>query len=289
MSAPILPERGPNRRPDGPPAARGHLERLIGHYAELTGVAPDRVRRWVSVMVLLGALDRVGEEEMPRFLLKGGIAIELRFGTDARATKDVDLVFFGDLQVLEDDLDAAFDRDYSQFAFQRQQIEQMPGTPFHRLSVKLLYRGRAWATLKLEVAPPDARGVDREPVPAIDIAEFGLDGPKVVQCLSTRFQVAQKIHAVTERFEDRENERFRDLIDLLLLREIVEDLSSLRDACIVTFEARGKHRWPPQLSVPDSWAEPYRALAGEMQFPVADVDDAADDVRAFIAAIDAEA
>jgi hypothetical protein len=112
-----------------------------------------------------------------------------------------------------------------------------------------LYRGRAWATLKLEVAPPDARGVDREPVPAIDSAEFGLDGPKVVQCLSTRFQVAQKIHAVTERFEDRENERFRDLIDLLLLREIVEDLSSLRDACIATFEARGKHGWPPQLSV----------------------------------------
>jgi hypothetical protein len=109
-----------------------------------------------------------------------------------------------------------------------------------------------------------------------------------VQCLSTRFQVAQKIHAVTERFEDRDNERFRDLIDLLLLREIVEDLSSLRDACIVTFEARGKHGWPTQLSVPDSWAEPYRALAGEMQFPVADVDDAADAVRVFIAAIDAE-
>jgi hypothetical protein len=30
-------------------------------------------------------------------------------------------------------------------------------------------------------------------------------------------------------------------------------------------------------------------LAGEMQFPVVDVDDAADDVRAFVAAIDAEA
>ncbi|MEX0972623.1 MAG: nucleotidyl transferase AbiEii/AbiGii toxin family protein [Solirubrobacterales bacterium] len=289
MSGPILPERGPNRRPDGPPAVRGHLERLIGHYAELTGVTPDRVRRWVSVMVLLGALDRVGEEEMPKFLLKGGIAIELRFGTDARATKDIDLVFFGDPQVLEDDLDAALDRDYSQFAFQRQQVEQMPGTPFHRLSVKLLYRGRSWVTLKLEVAPPDARDVDRESVPAIDIAEFGLDGPKVVQCLSTRFQIAQKIHAVTECFEKRENERFRDLIDLLLLREIVEDLPSLRDACIVTFEARGKHGWPPRLSVPGSWAEPYRTLAEEMQFPVANVDDAADDVRAFIAAIDAEA
>ena len=42
MSAPISPERGPNRCPDGPPSARGHLERLIGHCAELTGVALDR-------------------------------------------------------------------------------------------------------------------------------------------------------------------------------------------------------------------------------------------------------
>jgi hypothetical protein len=289
MNAPILPERGPNRRPDGPPGAKGHLERLIQHYADLTGVAPDRVRRWVSVMVLLGALDRVGEEETPRFLLKGGLAIELRFGSEARATKDVDLVFFGDPQAPEDDLDAALDRGYSLFTFQRQQIEQIPDTPFHRLSVKLLYRGRAWGTLKIELAPPDARGVDREPVPAIDIAEFGLEGPKVVQCLSTRFQIAQKIHAVTERFENRENERFRDLIDLLLLREIAEDLPSLYKACVETFEVRKKHRWPPQLSVPASWGEPYRALAAEMRFPVSDVDKAAADVRAFIAAIDAEA
>lgn len=40
MIPPILPERDTNRRPDGPPAAKGHLERLIGHYAELTGIAP---------------------------------------------------------------------------------------------------------------------------------------------------------------------------------------------------------------------------------------------------------
>jgi hypothetical protein len=75
-------------------------------------------------------------------------------------------------------------------------------------------------------------------VKAIDIGEFGLDGPEVVQCLSTRYQVAQKLHAVTEWFDDRDNERFRDLIDLLLLREIADDLPGLRAACKETFVAR---------------------------------------------------
>lgn len=248
-------------------------------------MAPDRVRRWVSVMVLLGALERVAEQEAPRFLLKGGIAIELRFGTNARATKDVDLVFFGDPKLLKDDLDTAFDREYSQFAFQRRPVENMRGTPFRRLEVKLSYRGRSWATLRLEVAPPDTQALDPEPVPAIDIAEFGLDGPEVVQCLSTRYQVAQKLHAVTEQFDDRDNERFRDLIDLLLLREITEDLPALQAACVEVFRARKKQAWPPEVVVPASWAEPYRMLAEEMLFPVTDAQAAAEEVRAFIGAI----
>ncbi len=285
MTPSVLPDHGPNRRPDGPPAGRSHLERLIQHYAGLTGVAPDRVRRWVSVMVLLGALERVGEEEKPRLLLKGGIAIELRFGTNARATKDVDLVFLGDPEQLEDDLDEALEQDYSQFAFQRRPINEVPGTSFWRLDVKLAYRGRAWATLKLEVAPPDTKALDPEPVKAIDIGEFGLDGPTMVKCLSTRYQIAQKLHAVTERFDDGDNERFRDLIDLLLLREIVDDLPGLRAACLDIFVARGKQPWPPKLIVPDSWADPYRALAEEMQFPIIDVGDAGGRVKDFIAEI----
>lgn len=93
MREQILPPHGPNRRPDQTPKQKAHLEKLAGHYAELTGLAPARVRRWISVMVLLGALDR-SRESAPLFLLKGGVAIELRVGGVARATKDVDLVFW---------------------------------------------------------------------------------------------------------------------------------------------------------------------------------------------------
>jgi hypothetical protein len=39
---------------------------------------------------LIGALDRVRDDDEPRFLVKGGVSMELRLGLDARSTQDVD-------------------------------------------------------------------------------------------------------------------------------------------------------------------------------------------------------
>lgn len=286
MTEQILPERGSNRRPERAPVQSAHLERLVAHYAKLTGVAPARVRRWLSVMVLLGALDRVRESD-PVFLLKGGVAIELRLRSQARATKDVDLVFLGNPEALGEDLDRALAEPYSGFGFRREEIERGGGGRFQRLDVKLLFRGRSWGTLRLEVASPDAHATDGEPVPAIPIDEFGILGPQTILCLSLRFQIAQKLHALTERFADRDNERFRDLIDLIICRDLIERMDEVREACRVVFAARRTHRWPPELIVPEIWTEPYAALAGEMDFPITDVEEAATEVRELIATIDA--
>jgi hypothetical protein len=77
------------------------------------------------------------------------------------------------------------------------------------------------------------------------------------------------------------------LIDLITCSELVVDLVEIRKACLDTFEARNLHAWPPTLQVPDGWAEPYTALAEEMDFPVTDVGEAAAQVREFIGKIDA--
>lgn len=284
MSERILPESGPNQRPDQTPNRKAHLERLVDHYARLTGVAPGRVRRWISVMVLLGALDRSRESD-PLFLLKGGVAIELRVGGSARATKDVDLVFFGDPEHLAEALDEDLEP-YSVFSFERHEIEGRGGGLFDRVDVRLLFRGRSWGTLTLEVASPDSQATDSEHVEAIPIDEFGIEGPRSIRCLSLRYQIAQKLHAVTQRFEEGENDRFRDLVDLIICRDLVHDLADVREACVDTFDARRLHAWPPELEVPGNWAEPYSALAEEMGFPVGDVDDAAAQVREFIGKID---
>jgi len=259
---------------------------LVAHYGKLSGVAPARVRSWLSVMVLLGALDRVRESD-PVFLLKGGVAMELRLLGQARATKDVDLVFFGDPEDLGEDLDQALADPYSGFDFQREEITAGGEDRFQRLDVKLLFRGRSWSTLRLEVAGPDSQATDGAPVPAIPIDEFGISGPETIPCLSLRYQIAQKLHAVTERFPDRENERFRDLIDLIICRDLIEEINLVKEACLDTFAARGKHSWPPELLIPGPWAEPYAALATEMDFPIRDVEEAAVRVRELIAEIEA--
>jgi hypothetical protein len=53
---------------------------LRSSYAEANGLGVQRVRQHVSAMAFLVALERVREEDSPRrFLIKGGIACELRF------------------------------------------------------------------------------------------------------------------------------------------------------------------------------------------------------------------
>ncbi len=125
-------------------------------------------------------------------------------------------------------------------------------------------------------------------MPALSVSEFGLTGPAEVTCLSLRYQIAQKIHASTERFPDRENERVHDLIDLQLMEELIEDYSRVRVACIEIFELRRTHSWPPTLTIEPTWPDTYRELAAELDFPTKDIDEAITRVQGLIDEIHAE-
>jgi len=119
------------------------------------------------------------------------------------------------------------------------------------------------------------------------MSEFGLTGPAEVTCLSLRYQIAQKIHPYTERFEGRENERVHDLIDLLLIEKLIEDDARVKEACVEIFDLRATHEWPPTLTVEPSWREVYLGLVAEIDFPIADVEGAASGVQGLIDRIDA--
>jgi hypothetical protein len=264
---------------------KSHLEQLIGRHSRESGIATDRVRRWVSTMALLGALERAAPDHAPpRFLLKGGVAIELRVRTGARATKDVDVVFGSDPDELLDALDAAFAEPYCDFAFRRGAPAEH-GPHATRFDVRLTYQTRAWATVRLEISGPEQGADEPEYIEAISLQDFKLTGPRAIACLPLRFQIAQKLHAVSERPADRTNDRFRDLVDLLVLRNLIDDLPALRRACETTFASRATHAWPPSLDAPPTWQTGYARLAGEVGLDVVDVDDAAAKVREFIAAI----
>ena len=221
------------------------------------------------------------------FLLKGGVALELRLGLQARATKDYDAAFRAEMADLLDHLDDTLRAGYGDFTAERTAVEPITNTDAQRTTIKLVYRGRSWASVQFEVAPTEGtlgREVDR--VAARPLDHLGLAGPDDVACVAIRWQMAQKFHACTEVFDDgRRNDRFRDLPDLLLLWDLVEeqDRSAVRDACQKIFKLRAKHPWPPEVVVFDHWPDPYRKLAEEMQFPILDVHEAAAAVTAVIA------
>jgi hypothetical protein len=111
-----------------------------------------------------------------------------------------------------------------------------------------------------------------------------------------RGRTAELLDALEEAFEHpysgfefRRKGEAQDLIDLILLRALLEDdLSRVRDACLQTFADRGTHDWPPTLKVPDAWSEPYRVDAEALDADLPDdVHAAGRSVTDFIAAINA--
>ncbi len=273
-----------------PPHSVQVLQRWVGDLARQDGIAPARLQRWISFMVVAGLLDHARDENLdPLFVLKGGAAMELRLGLRARATKDFDATFRHAVLNMVEHLDAALRRGHGDFTATRTQLEPIAETRAQRVDIKLAYRGRSWATVQLEIAVAEGqagREIDRLPGKPLDA--LGLEAPTEVPCVSLRYQIAQKLHACTETpADERSNDRFRDLIDLLLLEELIEDgdWGGLRAACQEIFELRDMHPWPPVVVVFEGWSDTYPALAAEVGFPISDVTEAAERVQRLIGRI----
>lgn len=268
------------------------IERWVGEHARSQGLVVVRLQRWLQFMVLLAALDRVREPTgEPLFLLKGGTAMELRLRTRARATQDLDALYRESAGSMLARLDEALRAGWDDFSFERSAPRSIRETGSLRFEIKLSYRGRRWGTVPFELSPAEGdAGGDIDALEPIELAQFGLAGPERVACLGLRYQVAQKIHACTEPPPPgrQENTRVHDLIDLLLLRDMVtaDGWPAVRRACVDTFEVRGSHAWPPRLAIHPSWPQAYATLAAELEFVIADVEEAARHVREMIDRID---
>lgn len=225
-----------------------------------------------------------------RFTIKGGVALEMRLRDRARATRDLDLVLLSPEGDPVEELRLALADEYEGFAFRLRAAPQaMPNRAF-RLEASLQYLGKSWGAVQVDVSRSEGSGTEVEMVEAISLRHFGLQGPESLPCLSLPHHVAQKIHGVTlPPAKGRRNERFRDLIDLLLLREWVRDLDAVRHACLDVFARRGTHAWPPVITIPDHWAGPFAAMAREVGVTPEDVHSAAIEIRQFLSRIDESA
>jgi len=84
----------------------------------------------------------------------------------------------------------------------------------------------------------------------------------------------------------RRNDRFRDLVDLLLMKEWIEDYSAVTGPCKEVFASRSTHQWPPLLIPDERWEQPYARLAKELELKAADLHQAVVEIRHLVTLID---
>jgi hypothetical protein len=267
------------------------LEKWVDAHARERGLAPKRVRDWISYMVLAGRLEQANSEvEGTTFTIKGAVALEMRLPESARATKDIDVIAEArDERGLAEVLEQALAVDYQNFTFRIKDDPYVMPNDSLRFQVALEYKARSWSTVQVDLSRGEGDTTEVELVDPLALEPFGLDTPPALPCLSLRYHLAQKIHGMTQppKGDEEANERFRDLADLLLIRELAPDLASVREACVEVFALRGTHAWPPDVEPPDVWEEPFAALAAELELPVRTLVEAVEAAAAFIGEIEA--
>ena len=91
--------------------------------------------------------------------------------------------------------------------------------------------------------------------------------PARFRAISLAQQFAEKLHAFTRKWEDRENTRVKDLVDMILILEMSPpDPKVTRIVIEQIFDRRGTHPLPQEIpSPPVTWVGYYGAMAREIE------------------------
>ena len=258
----------------------------------------------VAIATVQRALDTDGRQ---LFLLKGGTLLQHRLNVTTRTTKDVDGLVRGDLDAFFVALERVLAEPWGPLTLRRGEVEvvDVPARVLkpRRFDIVLELRGVTWRRIQFEVAPDEAGiGRESEVIQAPHLSAFGLPDPDALVGITMRNQIAQKLHAVTDPHDPPTsiNDRARDVVDLLLLRDLAAEtgnptLPEIRDAAVAVFEARATEavelglaarHWPPVVVAHPHWADDYRRAAASAAFNLS-LDEAVAGVNAWISAIDA--
>jgi Nucleotidyl transferase AbiEii toxin, Type IV TA system len=254
-----------------PQALRTALEARIRNESTATGLSADRLRRRVVFQRIVTRLQRA---EPGRWVVKGGMAMEVRLHDAARLTKDLDLGLreaVVDPEDLRDRLIEALSRDDEGDGFvfavgvPSRMMEDGGGHLTWRVAIDVQLAGRRFGSIKLDVSPRahELDATDTVTMPnALDFAGFAA---VEVEIVDVHRHAAEKLHGMLKDFGERENSRVRDLADLMLMLD-AELLSPRRLAAVASDvwmerDAAAPPTVFPQL--PTSWPPRYERLAAE--------------------------
>ncbi len=254
-----------------PHAFRTALEQRLQNRSDATGVPLGRLRRRVMFDRLVARLER---SEPGSWVLKGGMALEVRLGDQARITKDVDLglretttdstAIRGRLiDALEEDVDA--DGFVFEVGIVKQMREDGAGHPSWRAPVRLSLAGKEFGGISVDISPRpyELTATDRKTIPtALDFVGVA---PVEMEIIDIHRHAAEKLHAMLRTYGDGESSRVRDLVDLMLILEHEElDLRVLADTIRTVWQERDDVEPPTAFpGVPKGWPARYEQLASE--------------------------
>lgn len=250
-------------------AFRSALERRLLAHSRETGLPLARLRKEVAFDRWLARLLVVAPG---RWVLKGGLALDYRFGDRARSTRDIDLAMAGGEEEATIALlagQAADLGDFFVFSVERTaKLDELQEGAAVRYRVRAELGGRLFEEFVVDV------GFDIPPETGIEVLRgpdhlgFAEIAPVEAPALVLEIQVAEKLHAYTRGYGQGgvQSTRVKDLVDIALIaisRSI--DADDLRSAIDRTFASRGKHGIPNALPKPPAdWRVPFRRMASEI-------------------------
>ncbi len=268
---------------------RRALEQRLQNAAGERGVDLGRLRRRAVFERMLVRLDTAAPGD---WVLKGGMALELRLSDRARATRDLDLATRakvttpGEAQELLAThlLD---DPDGDGFGFRVRRAEAITpdqaGRPGWRAGIEARLAGREFATVRVDVVARSDELALTERLPLPGALAFAGVPTRDCEVVASDQHFAEKLHAYTRSYPGGENTRARDLADLVVLveDELVSGPATVA-AVRTVFDVRDGRPIPRTLPAPpESWREPFARLAAELALGARDLDAAARTVGTF--------
>lgn len=269
-----------------PPLNVTQLNARLAQVAFELGIPVARVRVMLCTLIVSQMLpDAVA--------VKGGMGVKLRFGErGTRATSDLDVSTRVRGEEFEQAFRARLAEGWGTVPASKGELRRNPDAPervaftatvravklhdpglarpeyvMHPYRVSIAFLGNAWGAHDVEVSDPeiDPHSLKRKEIDGELVrfgAYFGFGGLHPVELVDLEYQIAQKLHAVT----DPAYERAHDLVDLQLLWSAGPVLLVLEGLCVRTFDWRRQQAWPPlPLRPMDGWELAYADARAETE------------------------
>jgi hypothetical protein len=245
---------------------RRALEDQLRYQHSQSGAPLVRLRKFVAFDRFLA---RLVMDQPGKWILKGGLALQLRIGDRARTTKDIDLLSLADAENLGALLISAGRIDLGDwFTFE---VQNVPSTlpdeaQGARYPVRSLLDGRNFESFHVDIGLGDPIVSPVNTLTMPPLLKFAEIQPVSLPCYPLTQHLAEKLHAYTRIYVSGESSRVKDLIDILLIiQENPINGEALLHSIRETFSYRKTHLVPKDLpEPPSSWILPFAKLATEV-------------------------